>query len=1031
MDDAEAPPSPAATDSIYAQYASTRDAVVGGPVTKDTTLATLCGHENVKRPQQRLVKDLSGVSTFAIPCRMHIEDDSQEQPFTTVPLRSTKSSGCEILFRFVNGFVAPAVRVEFRFIGPGRANTREVRVACLDFHFNNCEGKQLSDFRFTTDHRERLCDIDFIVNGATCEGFIYLEQSVGQQDETLDILRSLIGSGHKRTIHLELLLQETPQREEGALYNVLKRLPTGNGPLLPSIGHAEYQNFATFQAYREYRERRDMRLNELCDPYTLMHSTPPLPFVPLPHGMVYSSKVEYASRMRMAISSQHYENQKSLEFFARATGHKVVLFRVNDLVVIGMKFDPNMRKIGGIDARKFISLANEMEIQIHIGLDIRVPEGEDCRYPIRAYLEKQPMGLPKSFDAFFVVTSHEIRDFGVPLHTAKDTSWKDLGVYAIRPHKDSFLFDSLLEAIDDFSEADRADLDTILLNQRHSEIPLKDFTTGLKVSEKDIDRAKTWLRGCQPWNQHQRQAIEDMFRSRGGIQLISGAPGTDETTLMLAQAIFFVMLGGRALCTAPANVDADRWMEQAREMVDSISGFETSMLRLYSSTKGVSFKQLCRETAKHKRAGHSGGSVADIESLMFELLKANGAEAPSMSVEMSVLREAEKREYKLRVVSHRGEDADAWEMLRRYLSAIRDGSFNWKDKEQRRLLDWFYQLCKKHLIQCADIVFITSGNVRSSELDIWAAAEPLEGESTGKTTPPVKKIAALGVFVSGAARDSEINILNVLTTCGLPRKADLTVMAGDTKQLSPPNKCEMKRFQTNPCMEELDISLFERLESEGFPCSRLLTQVYMSKTLIDFPNRKFYNGQLQNGPDTDACLDPAFSKVLRRIISRLFTEPWQGKRYLKRATDAQARLRWFQMPVVAESEKHFGDRTNNEGMLLIGYTNALVRYQDELRKHQESSQLPDSHYPKVLTIDAAHGLTTTMAIVDGSMQWAEPMGFMKDERRSNVAMTRATEVLWIIGGPMTSKYGKRKSKTPPPFAELKFELEKTRQAQYL
>lgn len=50
------------------------------------------------------------------------------------------------------------------------------------------------------------------------------------------------------------------------------------------------------------------------------------------------------------------------------------------------------------------------------------------------------------------------------------------------------------------------------------------------------------------------------------------------------------------------------------------------------------------------------------------------------------------------------------------------------------------------------------------------------------------------------------------------------------------------------------------------------------------------------------------------------------------------------------------------------------------------------------------------------------VGFMDDRGRSNVAMTRAREVFWIIGGPLTAI--RTSSNVPSPFPKLKREMER-------
>lgn len=90
----------------------------------------------------------------------------------------------------------------------------------------------------------------------------------------------------------------------------------------------------------------------------------------------------------------------------------------------------------------------------------------------------------------------------------------------------------------------------------------------------------------------------------------------------------------------------------------------------------------------------------------------------------------------------------------------------------------------------------------------------------------------------------------------------------------------------------------------------------------------------------------------------------------------------------------------------------------ELRK---VTKLPADHYPRILTIDASQGQEATMVIVDGSMQYKDMLGFMKDRGRSDVAMTRAKEVFWVLGGSLEPKY---RNVEDAPFVKLKKQLQK-------
>lgn len=94
----------------------------------------------------------------------------------------------------------------------------------------------------------------------------------------------------------------------------------------------------------------------------------------------------------------------------------------------------------------------------------------------------------------------------------------------------------------------------------------------------------------------------------------------------------------------------------------------------------------------------------------------------------------------------------------------------------------------------------------------------------------------------------------------------------------------------------------------------------------------------------------------------------------------------------------------------------------------------------MLTIDAAQGQEAMVVIIDGCLQSADHLGksvvtpeafcactntwpgFMVDSGRANVAMTRAQEVLLIIGGSMKYKNESDRPDPVPAFVQLHDEL---------
>ncbi|KAM3421332.1 hypothetical protein BST61_g1730 [Cercospora zeina] len=109
-----------------------------------------------------LLKELSLLST-PVPAWVCILGSDWNAAPVHIPT-SYVQSGCNIYVRLVDGLTAPAVRVEARLTKRVGYIRKVIHTAILDFHFNDCNGKQLSDFSshacrfFHPVHGER-CDL--------------------------------------------------------------------------------------------------------------------------------------------------------------------------------------------------------------------------------------------------------------------------------------------------------------------------------------------------------------------------------------------------------------------------------------------------------------------------------------------------------------------------------------------------------------------------------------------------------------------------------------------------------------------------------------------------------------------------------------------------------------------------------------------------------------------------------------------------------------------------------------------------------
>ncbi|CAK1363848.1 unnamed protein product [Cercospora beticola] len=124
-------------------------------------------------------------------------------------------------------------------------------------------------------------------------------------------------------------------------------------------------------------------------------------------------------------------------------------------------------------------------------------------------------------------------------------------------------------------------------------------------------------------------------------------------------------------------------------------------------------------------------------------------------------------------------------------------------------------------------------------------------------------------------------------------------------------------------------------------------------------------------------------------------------------------------------QEHFRERTSKELIVIVAYAYARTKYTECMHGLQEEQGLDNDWYPRIMSVDGSKGHTAAMAFFDGSMEHGDRMGFLKDPKRCNVAMTRATEVFWMIGGPLLRK--NYEDDEEAPFYKLRQQLAATGQ----
>lgn len=292
------------------------------------------------------------------------------------------------------------------------------------------------------------------------------------------------------------------------------------------------------------------------------------------------------------------------------------------------------------------------------------------------------------------------------------------------------------------------------------------------------------FRNVVGWNNEQMQVLNALHSAKGRVIACTGIAGTGKTTLQMVLALLFVKLGGRALCTAPANSNGDHLVKNMTEFAHDIIGLKARIYRLYSASKGIGLREMTKQQASHRRAGHASGNVSGLSEFNFSVWARKNQDkvnAWDCSVENAVLEEVKKGELRwvttIEYTSHSEEKVyktlEVWSAFRKHFEQDLQGRFDWRDGDLKKEYEALYEACKGHLTTLADVITTTNGNSRAKELvKFWARASELHEEI---------EVNALGLFLDETAKDQEINVWNVITSDGLPKEPDVVVLFGDPK----------------------------------------------------------------------------------------------------------------------------------------------------------------------------------------------------------------------------------------------------------
>ena len=228
-----------------------------------------------------------------------------------------------------------------------------------------------------------------------------------------------------------------------------------------------------------------------------------------------------------------------------------------------------------------------------------------------------------------------------------------------------------------------------------------------------------------------------------------------------------------------------------------------------------------------------------------------------------------------------------------------------------------------------------------------------------------------------ASQSTEPSSIIPLVKC---RKA---IFAGDHKQLPPTVICEDN--------EELKLSLFERLMMLEKPNYQLRIQYRMNELLMEFPNKTFYNNTLIADDSVKnivlSDLNPKIKELNDNVVNDipLIFIDTLGEEHEK-ISFSKSKFNLLEIDIVEKIVKKLKKFVDKNQISVVS------PYKEQVIKLKEKVDV------EVSTIDGFQGRENEIIVFSlVRSNKNEEIGFLKDYRRLNVAITRAKRKLIIIG----------------------------------
>ena len=304
---------------------------------------------------------------------------------------------------------------------------------------------------------------------------------------------------------------------------------------------------------------------------------------------------------------------------------------------------------------------------------------------------------------------------------------------------------------------------------------------------------------------------------------------------------------------------------------------------------------------------------------------------------------------------------------------------------QKGRSDSFHQKIERLKDRCTELeMTITS--------DLFADARVVACTLTGSANRLLVGHHFATLFIDEAAQALEASCWIAM------QKANRVILAGDHRQLPPTIKC------IEALKGGLDQTMMQTIvENKPAQVSLLTVQYRMSDGIMQFPNQEFYEGRLESAPQVK------YRGILDWDTAIDWIDTPEGIEFQEQqASDGLSRQNPAEAELTLQSLKDYFMKIGKDRILYeqidVGIISPYRGQVSLLRRmlRRDSYWKPFRHLITINTIDGFQGQERDVIVISMVRNNEEgDVGFLRDLRRMNVAITRARMKILLIGNRTT------------------------------